>query len=105
MNLTCRFGLLMILTLSGISPLEAQRLVDPTRPLFSPPEPSISCGMTILPGRRSVDPKMPKAPPQGEFTLQVRTPTVCRDMSRLPPLRDSKNLPSRLPTFFGPNRQ
>ena len=60
MNLNCRFGLLLIMTLSAISPLSAQRPVDPTRPLFSPPEPSISCGMTIFPGRHSVDPGMPK---------------------------------------------
>lgn len=105
MNLTCPFGLLTILTLSAVSPLNAQRPVDNTRPLFSPPEPSISCGMRIFPGDRSVDPKLSKAPPRGDFTLLSRRPALCRDMSRLLPLRNAKDLPGRLPTFFGPNRQ
>ena len=105
MNLTCPLGLLTILTLSTTSPLRAQRPVDPTRPLFAPPEPSISCGMTIFPGRRLTDRKIPKAPSRDEFFLLSRRPTLCRDMSRLPPLRHSKDLPNRLPTFFGPNRQ
>jgi len=104
MGLTCRFGLPLMMTLCALSPLSAQRPADPTRPLISPAAPSISCGMTIFPGRRSVDPKMAKTPPRGEFTLQARTPAVCRDMSRLPALKDGKDLPHRLPTFLGPNR-
>jgi hypothetical protein len=105
MNLTSRFGLLLSMTLCATSPLSAQRPADPTRPLFSPPQPSISCGLTIFPGRQSVDPGMPKTPPPGNFTLQTRRPTVCRDMSRLPALKDLKDLPSRLPMFFGPLRK
>ena len=105
MNLTYRLGLPLIMGFCALSPLSAQRPVDPTRPLFSPTEPSISCGMTIFPGRRSVDPKMPKTPPPGEFTLQTRRPTVCRDMSHLPPLKDWKDLANRLPTFLGPKQQ
>ena len=54
MNLNYRFGLPLIMTFCALSPLSAQRPVDPTRPLFSPPQPSISCGLTIFPGRQSV---------------------------------------------------
>ena len=60
MNLNYRFGLPLIMTFCALSPLSAQRPVDPTRPLFSSAEPSISCGMTIFPGRRSVDPRNAK---------------------------------------------
>ena len=61
--------------------------------------------MTIFPGRRATDPKMAKTPPPGEFTLQTRRPEVCRDMSRLPALKDLKDLPHRLPTFLGPKQK
>lgn len=105
MNLTCRFGVFLIMTLGALSTLSAQRPVDPTRPLFSPPEPSISCGLTIFPGRQSVDPGMPKTPPPGNFTLQTRRPAVCRDMSRLPALKNLKDLPNRLPMFLGPKQK
>jgi hypothetical protein len=105
MTLTGRLWILLPMTLCAIPGLSAQRPVDPTRPLFSPPEPSISCGITIFPGRRSVDPKMPTTPPPGKFTLQIRRPPVCRDMSRLPSLKDSKDLPQRLPTFLGPKHK
>ncbi len=105
MNLNYRFGLPLIMIFCALSPLSAQRPIDPTRPLFSPAEPSMSCGMTIFPGRRSVDPKMAKTPPPGEFTLQTRRPEVCRDMSRLPALKDLKDLPNRLPTFLGPKQK
>jgi hypothetical protein len=105
MNLNYRFGLLLIMTLCALSPLSAQGPAGRTRPLFSPAEPSVSCGMTILPGRRSVDPKMAKTPPPGEFTLQARRPDVCRDMSRLPALKDLKDLPNRLPMFLGPKQK
>jgi hypothetical protein len=95
------------LTLVVVSPLMAQKPRDPTLPLISPPtttEPSILCGMTIFAGNGALDPKMPKTPPPGNFTLRGRTPLVCRDTSRLPPLKDLKNLPNRLPTFLGPRR-
>ena len=105
MNLTCRFGLPLTMTLCALVPLSAQRPADPTGPLILPAEPSVSCGMTILSGLRSVDPKMAKPLPRGEFTLQTRRPAVCRDMSRLPALKDGKDLPHRLPTFLGPNRK
>jgi hypothetical protein len=94
-----------VMTLCALSPLSAQRPVDSTHPLISPAAPSMSCGMTILPGRRSVDPRMAKTPPRGDFTLQTRRPEVCRDMSLLPALKDGKDLPHRLPTFLGPNRK
>ena len=55
-------------------------------------------------GPRAVDEKMSKTPPSGQFNLQVRNPSVCRDMSRLPPLRTRDDLPNRLPTFLGPKR-
>jgi len=93
------------MTFCALSPLSAQRPADPTAPLFSPAERSISCGMTIFSGRRAADPKMARTPPQGQFTLQTRQPTVCRDMSRLPALKDLKDLPGRLPTFLGPKQK
>ena len=105
MNLTCQFGLPLSIRLCSTSPLSAQRPVDPTPPPFAPPAPSISCGMTIFLGRRSVDPKMLKTPPSGEFTLQTRKPTACRDMSRLPLLKNLNDLPNRLPTFLGPKKK
>ena len=105
MNLTRRLGLFLIMTLGALAPLSAQQPADLNRPLISPSERSISCGMTILPGRRAVDPKMAKTPPRGEFTLQTRRPTVCRDMSRLPALKDLKDLPNRLRMFLGPKQK
>ena len=104
MNLNYRFGLPLMMTLCAISPLSAQRAVDPTRPLFSPPQPSISCGLTIFPGR-AVDPKMAKTLPLGNLTLQTQRPPLCRDMSRLPALKDLKDLPNRLPMFLGPKQK
>jgi hypothetical protein len=104
MRSPCRFGFVLGSIFCAIAPLSAQAPVDPTRPLVAPPEPSIVCGMRIFPGQRAVDGKMPRTPPAGNFTLQVRVPRVCRDMSRLPPLKDLNNLPNRLPTFLGPKR-
>lgn len=104
MQLAWRCGWLLGVTLCFNVQLSAQRPVDPTRPLISPPEPSIVCGMTILPVPHAVDEKMSKTPPSGQFNLQVRTPSVCRDMSRLPPLRTRDDLRNRLPTFLGPKR-
>jgi hypothetical protein len=98
-------GIPLILTFCATPSLSAQRPVDPTRPLFALPAPSFSCAMTIFPGRQSVRPGMAKIPPPGNFTLQTRKSAVCRDMSRLPPLKDLKDLPNRLPTFLGPNRK
>ena len=107
MRSTGRLAVLLGFTLCAVSPLAAQRPMDPARPLISPPkspERSVVCGMTIVPGNPALDAKMAKTPPPGDFTLQVRTPQVCRDMSRLPALRDSRDLPDRLPTFLGPRR-
>jgi len=107
MKFTCRFGLLCGVMVAGAAPLTAQNPRDPTLPLISPQipaKPSVVCGMTIFPGNSALDPKMSKTPPAGKFTLQSRTPPVCRDMSRLPPLRDLKDLPNTLPTFLGPKR-
>jgi hypothetical protein len=107
MNIACRFGQLVGLMLAIVAPLSAQRPRDPTLPLISPPistKPSIVCGMTIFSGKAALDPKMPKTPPPGNFTMRVPTPTICRDMSRVPPLKDLKDLPNRLPTFLGPKR-
>jgi len=107
MKFTCRFGVLCGVMVAAVAPLTAQNPRDPTLPLISPQIPeksSVVCGMTIFPGNSVLDPKMPKAPPAGNFNLQVRTPPICRDMSRLPPLMDSKDLPARLPTFLGPKR-
>jgi hypothetical protein len=107
MKITCRFGQLLSLTLVAIAPLTAQKPRDPTLPLNSPPaagEPSVLCGTTIFPGNSALDPKMPKTTPPGNFTMRVYTPPVCRDMSRLPPLKDLKDLPNRLPMFLGPKR-
>jgi hypothetical protein len=104
MKFTRRFGLMLGITLGLVSPVSAQKPVDPTLPLASPPERFIVCGMTIFSGNAALDPKLPKAPPPGNFTMRVRTPPVCRDMSRLPPLKDLKDLPNRLPTFLGPRR-
>jgi hypothetical protein len=107
MQMSWRLGLLLGLTLSAGPQPSAQTLLDPTRPLTPPPpeaERSVVCGLTILQGRSAVDEKMAKAPPAGRFSLQVQTPPVCRDMSRLPALRNLGNLPDRLPTFLGPKR-
>src|SRR5438132_11622415 len=106
MKFTCRFGVLCGVVAAGAQ-LTAQQPRDPTFPLISPQtamKPSVVCGMTIFPGNSALDPKMSKTPPAGKFTLQSRTPPVCRDMSRLPPLRDLKDLPNTLPTFLGPKR-
>ena len=107
MKSTVRFGLLLGFTLCAVSPLAAQRPMDPTRPLISPPkapERSVVCGMTIVQGNPALDAKMAKTPPPGDFTLQVRKPAVCRDLARLPALRNLRDLPDRLPTFLGPRR-
>ena len=106
MKLAPRLALPLIFVLCGIVVAAAQAPSDPTRPLIapSPTEPSIVCGMRIVQGQSTLDPHMPKTPPTGNFTLQVHQPRVCRDMSRLPPLRNLGNLPNRLPTFLGPKR-
>lgn len=104
MQIACWLGLLLGVTLCVNTQLRAQGPVDPTRPLISPPERTIVCGLTILDDQRAVDAKMAKTPPPGHFNLHVRTPSVCRDMSRLPPLRTRDDLPNRLPTFMGPKR-
>ena len=101
--MACRLGLLLGVTLGLNTQLSAQGPVDPTTPRISP-EPSIVCGLTLLPSPRALDEKIAKAPPPGQFSLQVRNPPVCRDMSRLPPLRSRNDLPNRLPTFLGPKR-
>ena len=104
MTLPCRPGLLIGLMLCAGTPLGAQATADPTRPLIGPPQPSILCGMRVFAAPGAVDRAMPKAPPAGSFTMQVREPRVCRDTSQLPPLRNLSNLPNRLPTFLGPKR-
>jgi hypothetical protein len=107
MKFACRLGVAFGVMVVAVSPLTAQKPRDPTLPLISPQiptEPSVVCGMTIFSGNAALDPKMPKAPPPGNFTMRVRTPPVCRDMSRLPALKDLKDLPNRLPTFLGPRR-
>ena len=101
--MACRLGLLLGVTLSLNTQLSAQGPVGPTRPLISPAEPSIVCGLAILPSPRGVDEKIAKTPPPGQFSLQVRNPPVCREMTRLPPLA-TRDLPNRLPTFLGPKR-
>ena len=103
MRSRCRFGFVLALILCAMALLTGQA-PDPTRPLFALTEPSVVCGMRIFPGRREVDERMTRTPPAGNFTLQLREPRVCRDMSRLPPLKDLNNLPNRLPTFLGPKR-
>jgi hypothetical protein len=107
MTFTCRFGIWLAVILASASPLSAQKPADPTHPLISPPsatEPSILCGMTIFSGKPALDPKMPKSPPPGNFTMRVQTPTICRAISWLSPLKDLKDLPNKLPTFLGPRR-
>jgi hypothetical protein len=103
MTLPCRSGLLIGLTLCAVTPLGAQATADPTRPLIAP-QPSILCGMRVFPAPGAMDRTMPRTPPAGSFTLQVREPRVCRDTSQLPPLRSLNNLPNRLPWFLGPKR-
>ena len=104
MTLPCRSGLLIGLMFCAVAPLGAQAAADPTRPPIPPQEPSILCGMRIFPGHNAVDRNMARTPPEGNFTLQVREPRVCRDTSQLPPLRSLNNLPNRLPWFLGPKR-
>ena len=107
MTPTCRFGIWLGVILASASPLSAQKPADSTLPLISPPataESSILCGMTIFSGKSTLDPKMPKSPAPGNFTMRVLAPTICRDMSRLAPLKDLNDLPNRLPTFLGPKR-
>jgi hypothetical protein len=89
----------ILITVSGVS---AQKPIDPTVPLISPREPSIACNMTMSTARRHRT-RSNKQPPILFFTPLPRR-TVCRDMSSLPPLRDSRDLPGRLPTFSGPRR-
>jgi len=107
MQTSWRLGLLLGFALCTAPQASAQTFLDPARPFTPLPlsaEPSIVCGMTVLPGRRAVDEKMAKTLPNGRFSLRVHNPPICRDMSRLPPLRNQGNLPNRLPTFLGPKR-
>jgi hypothetical protein len=107
MTSICRFGQWLSLPLVVVASISAQRPRDPTLPLILPPTSptrSVVCGLTIFSGGTAVDPKMPKSPPPGNFTLHVATPTICRDLSHLPALKDLKDLPNRLPMFLGPKR-
>ena len=103
-----RFGptlnLTLILTVCSLSTLSAQKSPDPTLPVTPPlrsTRPSAVCGTTIFPGNAALDPKMPRSTPAGTFTMHVVTPGTCRDMSRLPALRNFSN---NLPTILGPKR-
>ena len=106
MKLTVRVGLTLGLIVCAMSPAAAQSPVEPNRPLLAAPtaEPAFLCGMTIVPAPPAVDQKMSKTSPAGNFTLQVREPRLCRDMSRGPARSSSSNLRNRLPWFLGPKR-
>jgi hypothetical protein len=103
MNVRDRFGLLLSLLLSAMTPL-AQTPRDPTSPLALPQR-SVVCGMTILSGATTPDSRMARRPPAGVFTMRVPQPTMCRDESRGPSAKEMpKDFLNRLPTFLGPKR-
>jgi hypothetical protein len=89
----------MLVTVSGVS---AQNPRDPTAPLISPRAPSFACNMTIPTAQRHRS----RSNKQPSILFFAPSPqrTACRDMSSLPPLRDSRDLPRRLPMFLGPRR-
>jgi hypothetical protein len=78
-----------------IDPRALHRRVGPVdgfqRPLFDPPtvdaegpaaalpQVKVVCGMTVVQGDTRIDPKMPRQHPREdtEFTMHVRTPSLC----------------------------
>jgi hypothetical protein len=111
---SCRFGLVLSLAFSALTPLAAQTPRDPTLPLVSPLEStgrSVICGTTILSGNAAVDPTIAKRLPPGNFTMLIAQPKMCRDngplasnASQLPAAGKPSDFLNRLPTFLGPKR-
>ena len=111
MKSSCRFGLIVSLTITMLAPLGAQEPANPTAPLLlKAPERSVVCGTTILSGA-ALDSTMAKAPPPGNFTMRVIQPKSCSTnnasaagASRYPQAIKPGDWLDRLPTFLGPKR-
>jgi hypothetical protein len=113
MKYSYRVGLVVILTVSILVPLSAQRPGDPTValiPSLKSADRSVICGTTILSGGAALDPTIGKRLPPGNFTMHVVRPKMCGDNSRasnaprFPPAGTSDDIKNRLPMFFGPKR-
>src|SRR6266404_5476104 len=103
------FWLLTSLAIGGLATVQAQSAPAPlpnqaVQPFGAASERSVSCGLTIFSGGNQPDPKISRQTPSGNFTMRLPKPTVCRDVSRRPALKDLEDLPNRLPTFLGPKR-
>ena len=99
-----QFGLIVTgVILIGSIALSAQRPGDPTAPTTAPAalQPSFLCAATIFSGA-ALDRGAPKPPSPRPLFARPPRPFVCRDMSRVPPLR--RVSPNRLPLIVGPGR-
>lgn len=45
--------------------------------LLQNPQPTVVCGMTVVPVDQTIDPKMVKPVPEGHFTMRVEVPPIC----------------------------